>query len=138
MAYSVAYGTVQDIDKFNILRATFLTMHKAIDGLLIRPEHLIIDGDKFDGYQNIPHQCVIKGDANYYSIAAASILAKVERDNYMTELSKQFPIYKWDTNKGYGTADHREALLKYGPCEHHRKTFISNYVEVKKDFNALF
>jgi len=137
LAYSIAYGTVQEIDKFNILKATFMTMHRALDGLLIRPEHIIIDGDRFDGYGNIPHQCVVKGDANYYSIAAASILAKVERDNYMTELSKQFPIYRWSTNKGYGTADHREALLKNGPCQYHRTTFISNYVQVKNN-NALF
>lgn len=137
LAYSVAYGTVQDIDRFNILKATFMTMHKALDGLLIRPEHIIIDGDRFDGYQNIPYQCVVKGDANYYSIAAASILAKVERDNHMTQLAKQFPGYSWETNKGYGTADHREALLKNGPTVHHRTTFISNYVQVKNN-NALF
>jgi ribonuclease HII len=138
LAYSVAYGTVEDIDKFNILKATFMTMHKALDGLSIRPQRIIVDGDRFDGYQNIPHQCVVKGDANYYSIAAASILAKVERDNHMTKLAKQFPGYSWETNKGYGTADHREALLKNGPTVHHRTSFISNYVQVKNNGNALF
>ena len=111
-------------------------MHKALDSLSIKPEHIIVDGDKFDGYLNVPHQCIVKGDAIYYSIAAASILAKVERDNYMTQLSKEFPHYKWESNKGYGTADHREALLKHGYCEHHRLTFISNYIQSKN--NALF
>lgn len=137
IAYYVAYGSVDDIDRLNILQATFKTMHKALDGLPIIPEHIIVDGDKFDGYNRIPHTCVVKGDANYYSIAAASILAKVERDNYMAELAKSFPVYKWESNKGYGTADHREALLENGPTVHHRKTFISNYVR-KDNSNALF
>ncbi len=138
LAYTVAYGSVEDIDRFNILQATFKTMHKALDGLSVRPEHIIVDGDKFNSYRSIPHTCVVKGDANYYSIAAASILAKVERDNYMSELSKEFPVYKWSTNKGYGTADHREALLENGPTVYHRKTFISNYVNTKNNGNALF
>jgi ribonuclease HII len=138
VAYTVAYGSVEDIDRFNILQATFKTMHKALDGLSVRPEHIIVDGDKFNSYHNIPHTCVVKGDANYYSIASASILAKVERDNYMSELSKEFPVYKWSTNKGYGTADHREALLENGPTVYHRKTFISNYVNTKNNGNALF
>jgi ribonuclease HII len=137
LAYSVAYGSVEDIDRLNILKATFKTMHKSLDGLSIRPEHIIVDGDRFDGYSNIPYTCVVKGDANYYSIAAASILAKVERDNHMSELSKSFPVYKWDSNKGYGTADHREALMENGPTVHHRSTFISNYVK-KDNSKALF
>ena len=137
LAYSVAYGSVEDIDRFNILQATFKTMHKALDGLSVRPEHIIVDGDRFDGYNRIPHTCVVKGDANYYSIAAASILAKVERDNHMAELAKSFPVYKWESNKGYGTSDHREALLENGPTVHHRKTFISNYVK-RDNSNALF
>jgi ribonuclease HII len=112
-------------------------MHKALDGLSIRPEHIIVDGDRFNAYPGIQHECVVKGDANYYSIAAASILAKVERDDYMSKLAEQYPIYKWDSNKGYGTADHREALLENGPTEYHRLTFISNYI--KKDVgNSLF
>ena len=138
IAYSVAYGSVEDIDTYNILQATFRTMHKALDGLNIRPEHIIVDGDKFNSYHNIPHACVVKGDAKYYSIAAASILAKVERDNYMTELGKQFPVYRWHSNKGYGTADHREALLENGPTVYHRTSFISNYVHAKNSGSALF
>jgi ribonuclease HII len=112
-------------------------MHRAIDKLTIKPEHIIVDGNQFNSYKNIPHQCIIKGDAHYYSIAAASILAKVERDNYMIELGKDFPVYNWAKNKGYGTLDHREALLKYGPTEHHRTTFISNYVK-QTPKNSLF
>jgi ribonuclease HII len=138
IAYSVAYGSVHEIDTFNILQATFKTMHKALDGLGQTPEHIIVDGDKFNGYRSIPHTCVVKGDANYYSIAAASILAKVERDGYMTRLAEQFPVYKWESNKGYGTADHREALLENGPTVHHRITFISNYVISKNNSNSLF
>ena len=137
LAYSIAYGSVQDIDTYNILQATFRTMHKSLDGLSIRPEHIIVDGDRFNKYPGIQHECVVKGDANYYSIAAASILAKVERDDYMSKLAEQHPVYKWESNKGYGTADHREALLENGPTEYHRLTFISNYV--KRDVgNSLF
>jgi ribonuclease HII len=135
--YSIDYGSVAEIDKYNILQATMRSMHRAIDKLTIKPEHIIVDGNQFNSYMNIPHQCVVKGDAHYYSIAAASILAKVERDNYMTELSKDFPFYGWASNKGYGTLDHREALLKYGPTEHHRTTFISNYVK-QTPKNSLF
>lgn len=129
IAYSIDYGTVDEIDRYNILQATMMSMHRAIDKLSIVPEHIIVDGNRFNDYKKIPHQCVIKGDAHYYSIAAASILAKVERDNHMAELGKLFPIYGWEKNKGYGTLDHREALLANGPCEHHRTTFISNYVK---------
>lgn len=129
VSYSVAYSSVSEIDSINILQATYTAMHRALDGLSVKPQHLIIDGDRFNGYKGIQHTCVIKGDATYYSIAAASILAKVERDNYMANLSAQFPVYRWDSNKGYGTADHRAALLEHGPTPHHRLTFISNYVK---------
>jgi len=104
-------------------------MWRALDGLQIKPEHILVDGDKFKSYRGIPHTCVVKGDATYYSIAAASILAKVERDCYMTRLSKEYPLYGWDKNKGYGTLEHRKALLEHGPAPYHRKTFISNYVQ---------
>jgi ribonuclease HII len=129
VSYYVAYSSVSEIDSINILQATYTAMHRALDGLSVKPQHLIIDGDRFNGYKGIQHTCVVKGDATYYSIAAASILAKVERDNYMANLSAQFPVYRWDSNKGYGTADHRAALLEHGPTPHHRLTFISNYVK---------
>ena len=136
LAYSVAYSTVDEIDSINILQATFQAMWRSLDGLQIRPEHILVDGDKFKSYCGIPHTCVVKGDATYYSIAAASILAKVERDYYMTQISKEFPLYGWDKNKGYGTLEHRKALLEYGPTPYHRKTFISNYVQNK--VNSIF
>jgi ribonuclease HII len=137
LTYSIDYGTVAEIDRYNILQATMRSMHRAIDNLTMVPEHIIVDGNQFNSYKNIPHQCVVKGDAHYYSIAAASILAKVERDNHMAKLGKDFPVYGWASNKGYGTLDHREALLKYGPTEHHRTTFISNYVK-QTPKNSLF
>ena len=135
LAYSIAYSTVEEIDSINILQATFQAMWRALDGLQIKPEHILVDGDKFKSYRGIPHTCVVKGDATYYSIAAASILAKVERDCYMTQISKEYPFYGWDKNKGYGTLGHRQALLELGPTLYHRKTFISNYV---KQPNSLF
>ena len=137
IAYSIDYGSVAEIDRYNILQATMKSMHRCIDKLPIIPEHIIVDGNQFNSYKNIPHQCVIKGDAHYYSIAAASILAKVERDNHMAELGQEFPIYGWASNKGYGTLDHREALLKYGPTAHHRTTFIHNSVK-QAPKNSLF
>jgi len=137
LAYSIDYGTVAEIDKYNILQATLMSMHRAIDKLSIIPQHIIVDGNRFNSYRNIPHECIIKGDAHYYSIAAASILAKVERDNHMADLGKKFPVYGWASNKGYGTLDHREALLGHGATEHHRTSFISNYVK-QIPRNSLF
>jgi ribonuclease HII len=131
LSYSIAYSTSSEIDSMNILQATFQAMWRAIDALNIKPEHILIDGDKFKKYPGIPHTCVVKGDATYYSIAAASILAKVERDFYMNQIAKEYPLYGWDSNKGYGTLEHRQALLEYGPTPYHRKTFISNYVAQK-------
>ena len=123
IAFAVAACSVEEIDEINILNASFKAMHKAVDALKVRPELLLIDGNRFTPYKNIPHRCVVKGDAKYAHIAAASILAKTHRDEYMRNLHREFPMYHWDKNKGYGTAEHRAAIDLYGLCKHHRKSF---------------
>ncbi|MCD7971205.1 MAG: ribonuclease HII [Candidatus Azobacteroides sp.] len=123
IAFAVGMVSPQEIDKINILNASFLAMHRAIEQLTICPEHLLIDGNRFHMYKDIPHTCVIKGDGKYQSIAAASILAKTYRDDYMQELHKKHPFYDWNKNKGYPTKKHRESIKQYGITEHHRKTF---------------
>lgn len=123
IAWSVAQASTEEIDKINILNASFLAMHRAIDQLKIVPENLLIDGNRFKQYKNISHQCIIEGDGKYMSIAAASILAKTYRDDYMDELHHQFPHYDWINNKAYATLKHREAIKKYGISQHHRKSF---------------
>lgn len=123
LAYAVAFVMQDEIDRINILNASILGMQQAVSKLNIRPEFLLIDGNRFKPYDNIPHQCIVKGDAKFASIAAASVLAKTYRDEYMVNLAPQFPQYKWDENKGYPTKDHKEAVLKYGLTEHHRKSF---------------
>lgn len=122
-AFAVAHYTNEQIDEVNILKASFLSMHKALDQLKIVPEQLLIDGNRFIPYQNIPHHCIIKGDAKFMSIAAASILAKTYRDEMMQELHQQFPVYNWQKNKGYPTLDHRKAIREHGPCKFHRMSF---------------
>jgi ribonuclease HII len=123
IAYSVASIDNTEIDRINILKASFKAMHAALDKLKIKPGLLLIDGNRFIRYKKIPHYCIIKGDATYTSIAAASILAKTYRDEYMLTLHEQFPNYAWHNNKGYGTAKHRNAIEQYGPCEYHRRSF---------------
>lgn len=123
LSWAVASVSSKEIDSVNILNASFLAMHRAIDKLKVTPESLLIDGNRFKPYQTIPHTCIIKGDAKYQSIAAASILAKTYRDDYMLKLHEKFPEYRWETNKGYPTAEHRAAIAKYGVLEEHRKTF---------------
>lgn len=123
IAWAVAQVSVDEIDTINILNASFLAMHKAIADLKIIPELLLIDGNRFNPYNTIPHQCIIKGDGKYLSIAAASILAKTYRDDLMDHLHEQFPQYHWLNNKGYGTEKHREAIFEFGATEHHRKSF---------------
>lgn len=123
VAWAVGVVSPQEIDKINILRASFLAMHRAIDQLAVRPEHLLIDGNRFNAYPNISHTTVVKGDGKYLSIAAASILAKTYRDDYMNRLHEEFPYYDWDRNKGYPTAKHRAAIAKYGSTPYHRSTF---------------
>jgi ribonuclease HII len=121
--YSVAIIDERKIDELNILNASIFAMHQAIAGLSIRPEWLLIDGNRFHSYENIPHTCVIKGDGKFQSIAAASILAKTYRDDFMMELDKEFPDYNWKKNMGYPTQEHREAILKFGATKYHRMTF---------------
>jgi ribonuclease HII len=122
-SFAVAMVSVEEIDSINILRASFTAMHRAIDQLKKQPKLLLIDGNRFIPYKKIPHQCIIKGDGKYAAIAAASILAKTYRDDYMMDLHNSFPDYKWSVNKGYGTAAHRAAIAQHGLTEHHRKSF---------------
>jgi len=122
-AFAVAHYTNEQIDEVNILKASFLSMHKALDQLKLIPEQLLIDGNRFIPYQNIPHHCIIKGDAKFMSIAAASILAKTYRDEMMQELHQQFPVYNWQKNKGYPNLDHRKAIREHVPCKFHRMSF---------------
>lgn len=123
VSFGVAHVHPDQIDMINILNASILAMHKAIDQLTIRPELIIVDGNRFKPYQNIPHECIIKGDSKFMSIAAASVLAKTYRDTYMEELHKEYPMYNWKQNKGYPTLEHREAIRKYGITPYHRKSF---------------
>jgi ribonuclease HII len=111
------------IDRINILQATYQAMHGAVAGLQTKPQLLLVDGNRFRPYAGIAHQCVVKGDATYASIAAASVLAKTHRDEYMYRLHEQYPQYGWLQNKGYGTLQHRQAIARYGLCPHHRKSF---------------
>ena len=123
VAWAVGVVTPEEIDKINILNASFLAMHRAIDGLKVRPQHLLIDGNRFNKYQDLPHTTIVKGDGKYLSIAAASILAKTYRDDYMKELHEAYPKYDWKGNKGYPTPKHRAAIAQYGITPYHRKTF---------------
>lgn len=123
LAYAVGVCTAAEIDEINILKASFLAMHRAIDQLNIRPQLLLIDGNRFTTYQDIPHHCIIKGDSKFQSIAAASILAKTYRDEYMLKIAADYPAYRWERNKGYPTKAHRDAIAKHGATEHHRMTF---------------
>jgi ribonuclease HII len=125
IAFAVAKIDEQEIDKINILKASFKAMHQAIKKLKTKPELLLIDGNRFVTYENIPHICIVKGDGKYMSIAAASILAKTYRDDYMQKLNKKYPMYGWAKNKAYGTLQHRNAIKEFGICKHHRKTFMN-------------
>lgn len=123
IAFAVASVSHTEIDRINILQATYKAMHTAANSLSVTPQLLLIDGNRFRPHIAIPHQCFVKGDGIYASIAAASILAKTYRDDYMLELHRQFPQYDWANNKGYGTASHRKAIELHGLCLHHRKSF---------------
>lgn len=123
IAFAVAAVDNLTIDKINILQATFKAMHMALDGLNKRADLILVDGNRFKAYKNIRHECIIRGDSAYSSIAAASILAKTYRDEFMKKLHQDFPQYCWDRNKGYGTSIHREAITKYGLCKYHRKSY---------------
>ena len=123
IAWAVGVVTPEEIDKMNILNASILAMPRALDQLEVRPEAIIVDGNRFKPYRNLPHTTIVKGDGKYLSIAAASILAKTYRDDYMDQLAQTYPQYDWLSNKGYPTKKHREAIRKYGITPFHRKTF---------------
>ena len=123
IAYGVGVVDNFEIDKINILNASFLAMHRAVDQLKTTPELLIIDGNRFNPYPNIAHECIIKGDAKYLSIAAASILAKTYRDEFMFKIHQEYPIYDWNKNKGYPTKKHREGIKEHGSTNYHRRSF---------------
>ena len=123
IAWGIGVVDHEEIDRINILKASFKAMHKAIDQLTKRPALLLIDGNRFIPYSQIPHQCFVKGDGRFASIAAASIIAKTYRDRLMQDLHTEFPQYGWDRNKGYGTATHRKAIEIHGLCRYHRKSF---------------
>lgn len=123
LAWAVGEVSAREIDEINILQASFLAMHRAIDQLALRPSALLIDGNRFRPYAGIPHRCIVKGDALYLSIAAASVLAKTYRDEYMLRIDASYPHYQWQRNKGYPSAAHRAAIAEHGACEHHRVSF---------------
>lgn len=126
VAYSVAKIDSEEIDRINILRASIKAMHLALDNLKKKPRYIIVDGNRFTPYGDVKHCCIVKGDGLYYSIAAASILAKTMRDEFMRNLHHEFPHYNWISNKGYGTEEHRTAIQQYGLCKHHRLSFNIN------------
>lgn len=123
IAHAVGIVDNMEIDEINILNASFLAMHRAIDKLHLQPEFLIIDGNRFNKHATIPHTCVVKGDGKYFSIAAASVLAKTYRDDYMKQIAAEHPEYDWHNNKGYGTLKHRRSILKNGYTPYHRRSF---------------
>ena len=123
LAWAVGVVTVAEIDRMNILNASILAMHRALDALKVRPQYIIVDGNRFAPYGQIPYVTVVKGDGKYLSIAAASILTKTYRDDYMDRIHQEYPEYGWDCNKGYPTKDHREAIFRLGPTPYHRKSF---------------
>jgi ribonuclease HII len=123
IAYAVSFVFQDEVDKINVLQASIIGMHRAIEALEVTPEFIIVDGDKFRNYKEIPHKTIVKGDAKYLSIAAASVLAKTYRDEYMKKIHQEFCEYNWQKNKGYPTKEHRDAIRKFGATLHHRKSF---------------
>jgi ribonuclease HII len=132
--WAVGVVSAQEIDEINILKASFLAMHRALEQLKVRPQHLIIDGNRFLPYHDISHHCIVKGDGKFLSIAAASVLAKTYRDDYMVKIGEEFPAYQWKKNKGYPTKDHRAAIERFGATCHHRKSFTLLDPQLKLDF----
>ncbi|MDR2954462.1 MAG: ribonuclease HII [Prevotella sp.] len=133
LAWAVGIVDHKEIDKINILNASFLAMKRAVAALKILPEHLLIDGNRFCGYEGIKHTCVVKGDGKFMPIAAASVLAKTYRDDYMLQLHKEYPLYDWDNNKGYPTKKHRAAIREHGATPYHRMSFnlLDSQLELK-------
>lgn len=134
LAFAVGIVDNQEIDRINILNASFLAMHLAIGQLNLKPEHLIIDGNRFKAYPEIPHTCIVKGDGKFLSIAAASVLAKTYRDDYMHTIHQEFPQYDWSKNKGYPTLYHRKMVREIGITPYHRKTFANQGDQFRLDF----
>ena len=123
LSFGIAHVFQEEIDAINILQASIKAMHLALEKLVQKPEYILVDGNRFHNFGEIPHQCIIKGDGKYQNIAAASVLAKTYRDDYMKKIGAEFPHYFWEKNKGYPTHSHREAIKKFGSCLHHRKSF---------------
>lgn len=123
LAYGVSFVMQEEVDEMNVLKASLTGMHRSLDQLKVRPEFIIVDGNKFNNYSNVPYKTIVKGDAKYMSIAAASILAKTYRDEYMEKIHQEFPVYDWCKNKGYPTKKHRDAIREFGVTVHHRKSF---------------
>ena len=136
LAYGIGIVTAEEIDKINILNASFLAMHRALDELKLQPELLLIDGNRFNPYKKIKHICVVGGDAKYQSIAAASILAKTTRDLMMEQYDAQFPVYNWRKNKGYPTAEHKQTIAEHGTTPLHRMTFNMT-IQTKINFETI-
>jgi ribonuclease HII len=134
LAFAIAEVDHATIDKINILQASFLAMHRSLDHISPRPEFILIDGNRFKPYRKIPHACIVKGDGKYFSIAAASILAKTERDDIMKKLHAEFPDYNWKKNKGYPTVDHRDAIRRVGLSPYHRRSFQQLPAQTKLEF----
>jgi len=134
LAYAVAFVSEKEIDKINILNASIKAMHKAIADLNLQPEFIIVDGNKFKPYKDVPYKTIVKGDAKFMSIAAASVLAKTYRDDFMENLHQKYPEYHWDKNKGYPTKAHREAIRQFGATLYHRKSFRLLPEQLKLDF----
>lgn len=134
LAWAVDSLDNREIDEINILNASFAAMHRALDQLKIRPGHIIIDGNRFKKYRDVDHLCIVKGDGKYMSIAAASVLAKTHRDEYMEKLHEQFPVYNWKQNKGYPTQEHRNKIKEFGITDFHRKSFNLADTQLELDF----
>ena len=136
LSYGISFVYQEEIDEINILNASILAMHKSLDELSLRPEFIIVDGNRFKNYREVPHQTIVKGDAKYLSIAAASILAKTYRDDYMEKLHLEFPHYNWAKNKGYPTKEHRQAIREFGSTNHHRLSFKLLPEQLKLDLKS--
>ncbi len=135
VAWQVAFISQYEIDRINILNASILAMHKALQRLNVRPEFIIVDGNRFKPFENIPYETVIDGDEKYLSIAAASVLAKTFRDDFMKKIHRKYPLYNWYQNKGYATPEHKMAIRKYGITHYHRKSFHPNIEQLEFDFD---
>ncbi len=137
LGFSVSFIDNNKVDEINILNASILAMHESIGSLQLQPGHILVDGNRFKQFRDIPHLCVIKGDGKYLNIAAASILAKTYRDAYMEKIHEEFPMYNWRQNKGYPTLEHREAIEKYGTTKYHRKSFKLYPAQLELQFEAI-